>query len=758
MNFKKIFMVFSVAILMLVDCSDRTRALQWDDIRSLKRSVELLRSRDFDKLIEKHSNKKERSFIDRFACAVALYKKRDYKRAIPWFATSVFIKDYDVPSTYKANDIFSLLKKNEKRSPIANEAVYFIAQSYSELGHVEDPILTLKFLNSPQGAILEKASLLTAEVQYKTSKPDALKTYEEMASKYKKITFIIRAANIFKDQKNYSKAVFMYAKAFKFPEIDWSYRAATRQILTMPSEARNFTSVEQVGFAEGLRRLGKFSEAETALSKADKKNFKKRAHFRYALTRAKLLINRSKKEAAVEYVKANLKKFDHNLKADLLAEIARRLNYSSAHRLTVKLIDRGFPNEAVQRHRVTALYGLRSASFKAELEHYMKNYKKNYLLGERLYFNFCLPSLISDAHAEAEKCLSGLRQATRGQAVGARARFYLARIYEKTGRAAAAVKMYREVYKSAPDSSYTYKSLKKGQVSVIENLPYDYKNLKSWLARNAGNEKALQYFFQRKNTEEGYGVDPFWVKWQKKLADLEKKSTQGDLKVALFLALDLPAFANASYADVYKSLRLTEHRILLYQKAAIAADDAHVRHLYMKYYLKLMRKQTDVFLLSRLAELSLYPMPFYEMVREKAKQYNLEISAIYALMRQESQFHSGATSVSNAKGLMQVLPSTARWVNRKLKIPGMNLYNPEHNLAIGIQFFSDMNRQFHGDFEQIAAAYNGGPNWLRRRKNKVSFADRDLFIERIDRLETHYYVKITRSNKAAYDVILNYRQ
>jgi len=96
----------------------------------------------------------------------------------------------------------------------------------------------------------------------------------------------------------------------------------------------------------------------------------------------------------------------------------------------------------------------------------------------------------------------------------------------------------------------------------------------------------------------------------------------------------------------------------------------------------------------------------------------VEPAFAYAVARQESNFDPAAVSPANARGLMQLLPSTATLVARQLDIPhqpGWLTAQPEHNLRLGARYLADQLARF-GNLAMAAAAYNAGPRrveeWL----------------------------------------------
>ncbi|MCX6094204.1 MAG: lytic transglycosylase domain-containing protein [Candidatus Bipolaricaulota bacterium] len=122
-----------------------------------------------------------------------------------------------------------------------------------------------------------------------------------------------------------------------------------------------------------------------------------------------------------------------------------------------------------------------------------------------------------------------------------------------------------------------------------------------------------------------------------------------------------------------------------------------------------------------------YPKPWWPTVKRWAKEYSVDPLLALAIMREESNFLPTAVSPSDARGLMQLLPSTGRGiVESKLGIPYRDdtLLNPEINIRCGIYFLGSLLRQFGGNVVQAVAAYNGGPGnvsrWLAAAPNATA--------------------------------------
>ncbi len=112
-----------------------------------------------------------------------------------------------------------------------------------------------------------------------------------------------------------------------------------------------------------------------------------------------------------------------------------------------------------------------------------------------------------------------------------------------------------------------------------------------------------------------------------------------------------------------------------------------------------------------------YPLAWWDAVLRWAGTYGVDPYLVLAVIREESGFSPAAVSSSDARGLMQLLPSTARWIaEEKLRIPywEADLFSPDFNIRLGTWYLRHLLDQFGGDVAWAVAAYNGGPGNLRR--------------------------------------------
>ncbi|MGB4781238.1 transglycosylase SLT domain-containing protein, partial [Candidatus Methylomirabilis sp.] len=139
----------------------------------------------------------------------------------------------------------------------------------------------------------------------------------------------------------------------------------------------------------------------------------------------------------------------------------------------------------------------------------------------------------------------------------------------------------------------------------------------------------------------------------------------------------------------------------------------------------------------------LYPLGYWGLVQEQSTQYALDPYLVVALIREESAFGERVVSSSGAIGLMQLLPTTANHLVNAKGSSGdpTKLDAPADNIALGTRYLAMMIEEFKGNWARALAAYNAGPNQVRRWLGRLGDRTDDEFIEEIPFSETRAYVK-----------------
>lgn len=139
----------------------------------------------------------------------------------------------------------------------------------------------------------------------------------------------------------------------------------------------------------------------------------------------------------------------------------------------------------------------------------------------------------------------------------------------------------------------------------------------------------------------------------------------------------------------------------------------------------------------------IFPLVYWDSIRKQSAAHDLDPYLIAALIAQESTFDAGVRSSANAWGLMQIVPSTGRKLARSVGLRGFNtatLTNPEINIRLGTQYFSQLVAKFGGTYYALAS-YNAGDSRVARWKEDRTDLDEDEFIDDIPFPETQNYVK-----------------
>lgn len=154
-----------------------------------------------------------------------------------------------------------------------------------------------------------------------------------------------------------------------------------------------------------------------------------------------------------------------------------------------------------------------------------------------------------------------------------------------------------------------------------------------------------------------------------------------------------------------------------------------------------------------------YPTPYRDELSPIAKQIDLNLAWAYGLIRQESRFIMNASSSVGASGLMQVMPSTAKYVAKKI---GMTNYTNDKlsdtntNLILGSNYLNMVLIDLDGSWVLASAAYNAGPSRSKAWREKLNGpTEGAIFAETIPFTETRVYVKNVLSNANYYSSVLN---
>lgn len=138
-----------------------------------------------------------------------------------------------------------------------------------------------------------------------------------------------------------------------------------------------------------------------------------------------------------------------------------------------------------------------------------------------------------------------------------------------------------------------------------------------------------------------------------------------------------------------------------------------------------------------------FPLADEDRVREAASAAGIDPAWAFAIIRAETAWQPDARSGADARGLMQLLPGTAKLVSRRsgLPYPGpSSLYDPAINIPLGTRYLAHLGLRFDGSQWLTSAAYNAGPGNAQRWVDARGNLDPEVFILTIPFNETRDYV------------------
>jgi hypothetical protein len=118
-------------------------------------------------------------------------------------------------------------------------------------------------------------------------------------------------------------------------------------------------------------------------------------------------------------------------------------------------------------------------------------------------------------------------------------------------------------------------------------------------------------------------------------------------------------------------------------------------------------------------------IPYGELIYEKSKKYDVDPALVAAVIEQESRFKPRAKSPVGARGLMQLMPRTGKWMGAR------DLYNPEQNVDAGVKYIAYLDKRFKGDLKKIVAAYNGGEGNVMRYRGVPPFRETRQYVKKV---------------------------
>lgn len=145
----------------------------------------------------------------------------------------------------------------------------------------------------------------------------------------------------------------------------------------------------------------------------------------------------------------------------------------------------------------------------------------------------------------------------------------------------------------------------------------------------------------------------------------------------------------------------------------------------------------------------LYPIEHKEIIFAQCDNFGLDKRLVLSLVKVESNFKVNAKSKKGAVGLMQVTPTTAKFIAKELNVVTFDLYNPNDNVTFGCYYLGYLLNKFN-DTTLALCAYNAGEGnvieWLKNSEYshdgktlyKIPFKETENYIRKINKAYNKY--------------------
>jgi soluble lytic murein transglycosylase len=320
--------------------------------------------------------------------------------------------------------------------------------------------------------------------------------------------------------------------------------------------------------------------------------------------------------------------------------------------------------------------------------------------------------------------------------------YFEAKALERLGNRAAALEVYKKLVERFDHTYYAYRALERSSLAPYK--PESFSNEEFSFALNE---------LDGKNEEELAAIMEIWEQTNAEVLTSEN-SQEARVHLEKYKELMSAGFTNYAADEARYLVNITsdtekESLQTRLGEALISAGNYRTPIRFADRKVKAAVLAGKPQSLPRKVWQLAYPKGYWKQVSEKAGRYKLDPYLVLAVIREESHFNPKATSRSNAKGLMQIIPGTGRAIAQDLDLDRYRtsrLYEATLNIEMGSYYLSNLIRNFSNNTYLALAGYNGGPNRIKRYvKNwyngDLGTVDIDEFVESIPRRETRLYVQ-----------------
>lgn len=366
--------------------------------------------------------------------------------------------------------------------------------------------------------------------------------------------------------------------------------------------------------------------------------------------------------------------------------------------------------------------------------------KNNKEIHEDALFFYMWTYLASNEYKEALKLanLHGLIKNSKSLN-DSRLKFWIAYTHEKLDQKTEAISLYEDIVLNHPLTYYGIMSTKKLQTLKPESVVVTFYHNS---VQTSGSTS-----LELKDIDDDY------------ISSLVRLKAWAKIDSARMMKLELKRLKNHSMPS-YLVKQATEKQ--LYLKSDLHLLNARIiqdsdNHLATFRYIYQVLDNKEVIFNRQVLEI-LYPKPYLNVLTQALNKDSLDPIIVLSLIRQESVFNPLARSRVGARGLMQLMPTTARHLRRNVK--DKHLVDPKINIELGTKYFKGLTKRYDGNLVYVLSAYNAGESRVERWKGLYFDSDETILknIEAIPFLETRNYVKLIFRNIFFYKLLVDKKE
>jgi len=709
-----------------------------------------------------------RGYQEHFVLGLAYKKQKKYKDAILHFANSCFKSQRDARLRLFPQPVYQFMKGFHIKSDYYDDAAYEIAELFALYAEHAYVIRYVDLMSGAHGALYRDAQLLKAKSLGALSRYDeAASTLESLGDDYddsgSRAIVALRTGSLLEKKPDPKGAVKSYLRVLEADITGWQAATATKRILQiMKDPPLTLDSVQNALYARGLFHAGEYRESIALLNKlksAGDDSLEANSYLARGLTR------NSETAAADALIRAHAGAAEK--RAALLKARADELwamnQKDAAVPVYRQIITTGAEPLAQESLRQISRY--MEEGKRAGYEQLLMEYKNKYSDDDAGYFLWLLARNIlrGNDYGRALPLLEESVSKYPGGSHSDECRFWLRKIYARSGNAQMALKTARDMIALNPDSAYTWLLMKQLSDEYAESrLKEDYHAaLQQGEATAALFSHALLFMKEKSLLNRSGRIgdldDPSIARYralEKKISDMKTSSGYG----GMLKNLDR-YFAVGHTAGIYRELGILPdtNASRIDRFIALAHYGARYKHAHLGTYsvlelLKLYGLKENIMLMPESLVRQLFPLPFAECTARYATEYGVNQNMLYALIKAESLFNHNAVSSAGAVGLMQLMPATARGLARQMKLQAYDLTDACASIRFGARYIAGLDREFGGNFQYVVAAYNAGSGNVKKWKDKLQ-GDMDYFTEFTPFIETRYYILRTDKFLTQYGLI-----